>query len=71
MKHLIYNLNFITDDSLRLHYIEQHSINENNDFFEDFFLPDNNLRRCEKCMKEFKNSRLRKRQHGVCSITIN
>ena len=60
MKRLIGNLDFTTDESLRLHYIGQHSINKNNEFFEDFFLPDNSLRRCENCMMEFKNCRLRK-----------
>ena len=60
MKCLTSNLNFITDETLRSHYIWQHSINENNEFFEDLFLPDNNLRRCKKCMMEFKNSMVRK-----------
>ena len=36
-----------------------HYIYKNNEFFEDLFFPDNNLRRCEKCMMEFKNSRVR------------
>ena len=60
MKCLICSLSFITDETLRSHYIWQHSVNENHQFFEDLFLPDNNLRRCEKCMMEFKNLRVRK-----------
>ena len=40
---------FITDETLRTHYICHHSINAGNIFFEDLFSPDNNLKRCEKC----------------------
>ena len=60
MKCLLCNLNFITDETLRTHYIWHHLINANNEFFEDLFLPDNNLKRCEKCMIEFKNCRSKK-----------
>ena len=42
MKCLICNLNFIDDEKLRSHYIWQHLINENNEYFEDLFLADNN-----------------------------
>ena len=60
MKCLLCNLNFTTDETLRTHYIWHHSINANNEFFEDLFLPVNNLKRCEKCMMEFKNCRSKK-----------
>ena len=53
----------MSDETLRMHYIWQHLINVNDKFFEDLFLPDNNLKSCEKCMMEFKNCRLKKKPH--------
>ena len=61
MKCLICNLKFIDDEKLRSDYIWQHLINENNEYFEDFLLADNNLKRCEKCMMRFENCGLRKK----------
>ena len=50
----------MTDETLRIHYIIQHSVNENNYFFKDLFLPDNVLKSCNICMMEFKNCRVKK-----------
>ena len=60
MRCLRWNLNFVTDETLKAHYIWQHSINENEYFFKDLFLPDNNLKSCDKCIMKFKNCRLKK-----------
>ena len=51
----------MTDETLRTHYIWQHSINENDYFFKDLFSSDNNLKSCDKCMMEFKNCRVKKK----------
>ena len=53
----------MSDETLRMHYIWWHLINLNDTFFEDLFLPDNNLKRCKKFMMEFKNCRLKKNPH--------
>ena len=50
----------MTDETLRIHYIIQHSANENDYFFKDLFLPDNILKSCVICMVEFKNCRVKK-----------
>ena len=50
----------MTDETLRTHYIWQHSVNENEYFFKDLFLPGNNLKSCNRCMMEFKNCRVKK-----------
>ena len=50
----------MTDETLRTDYIWQHSVNENEYFFKDLFLPDNNLKSCDRCMMEFKNCRVKK-----------
>ena len=50
----------MTDETLRTHCIWQHSVNENEYFFKDLFLPDNNLKNCDRCMMEFKNCRVKK-----------
>ena len=60
MKGFLCNLNFMSDETLITHYIYGHSINANGNFFKDLFLPDNNLKSCEKCMMEFKSCRLKK-----------
>ena len=49
----------MSDETLKTHYIWQHSTNENNYLFKGF-LPDNNSKRCNSCMLEFKNCRLKK-----------
>lgn len=44
-------------------------INENNEYSEDLFLADNNLKRFEKCMIEFENCGLRKNNQSGGSAT--
>ena len=60
MRCLLCKLNLVTDETLKRQYIWQYSINENEYFIKDLFLPDNNLKSFDKCMIEFKNCRLKK-----------
>ena len=60
MKCLLCNLNFLSDETLKNHYIWQHLVNEDNCYFKDLFTPDVNLRGCDICKILFKNSRTRK-----------
>ena len=60
MKCLLCNLNFLTDETLKNHYIWQHLVNEDNCYFKDLFKPDINHRGCDICKIDFKNSRTRK-----------
>ena len=60
MRCLLCSSNFMTDESLRTHYITQDSVNENDYFFKDLFLPDSILKSCHICMMEFKNCRVKK-----------
>ena len=60
MKCLLCNLNFLSDETLKNHYIWQHLVNEDNFYFKDLFAPDVNLRGCDICKIFFKNSRTRK-----------
>ena len=60
MKCLLCNLNFLSDETLKNHYIWQHLVNEDNCYFKDLFAPDVNLRGCDICKIFFKNSRTRK-----------
>ena len=51
------NLNFMSDETLKMHYIWHHSINENY-FFKELFSPDNNSKVCDDCkMETEKNTR--------------
>ena len=50
----------MSDETLKTHYIWQHSVNENNYFFKELFSPDNNSKRCDTCEMEFKNCRQKK-----------
>ena len=50
----------MSDETLKTHYIWQHSVNENNYFFKELFSPDNNSRRCDTWEMEFKNCRQKK-----------
>ena len=59
MKCLLCNLNIMNDETLRS-YIWQHLVNENNSYFQDLFAPDTNLKRCNNCLMDFKNSRIKK-----------
>ena len=52
--------NNLNDEVLKLHYQYYHSINENNYFFKELFLPDNACKRCDECKIEFKNCRSKK-----------
>ena len=60
MRCLLCSSNFMTDETLRIHYIIQHSANENDYFFKDLFLPDNILKSCDIYMNEIKNCRVKK-----------
>ena len=59
MRCLICNATF-SDDVLKSHYLDHHSINENNYFFRELFSPDNVSKRCDECKLEFKSCRLKK-----------
>ena len=50
----------MSDETLRSHYTWQHLVNENNSYFQDLFVPDTNLKRCDICLMDFKNSRIKK-----------
>ena len=61
----------MSDETLKMHYIWHHSINENNYFSRELFSPDNNSKRCDEFMMEFKNCRLKKNhynQAGGCRM---
>ena len=51
----------MSDETLKMHYIWHHSINENNYFSRELFSPDNNSKRCDECKVKFKNCRLKKK----------
>ena len=59
----------MSDETLKTHYIWQHSVNENNYFFKELFSPDNNSKRCDTCEMKFKNCRLEKNKI-FCYIII-
>ena len=63
MKCLICNATF-SDDVVRLHYQVYHSINKNIYLFRELFSPDNLSKRCDECKLEFKNCRLKKKNHN-------
>ena len=50
----------MSKETLKMHYIWHHSINENNYFFIELFSPDTNSKRCEDCKMDFKSCRLKK-----------
>ena len=60
MKCLLCNLNFLSDETLKNHYIWQHLVNEDDCCFKDLFTPDTNTKSCDICRIHFKNSRTRK-----------
>ena len=62
MRCLICN-NFFSDDFIKNHYQYYHSIKENDYFFMQLFLPDDNSKRCDECKMQFKNCR-QKRNHN-------
>ena len=49
-----------SDDVLKSHYQDYHSINENDYFFRELFSSDSVLQRCDECKLEFKRCRLKK-----------
>ena len=57
MKCLLCNLNFSSEETLKNHYIWQRLVNEDSCYFKDLFTPDINLRGCNICKIDFKNSR--------------
>ena len=59
MKCLISDVNFDVE-VLKNYYQYYHSVNENNYFFKELFLPDNNSKRCDECQIQFKNCRQKK-----------
>ena len=50
----------MSEETLKMHYIWHHSINENNYFFIELFSPDANSKRCDNCKMDFKSCRLKK-----------
>ena len=69
MKCLICSLDFMSDETFKMHYICHHSINENKYFFRELFSPDNNSKRCDDCGVEFKSCRLKKNHN--CLLHYN
>ena len=57
----------MSDETLKTHYIWQHSVNENNYFFKELFSP-NNSKRCDTCEMKFKNSRLEKKTKFLATL---
>ena len=53
----------MSDETLKMHYIWHHSINENDYFFRELFSPNNNSKRSDECKMEFKNCRLKKNRN--------
>ena len=60
MKCLLCNVNFLSEDELRNHYIWQHLIDENDVYLNDLFRPDSFCEGCDICQTEFENSRSKK-----------
>ena len=60
MKYLLWNLNFLSDETLKNHYIWQHLVHKCNCYFKDLFTPEINLRGCNIFKIDFKNSITRK-----------
>ena len=59
MRCLICNENFNVE-VLKYHYQYNHSVNGNNYFFKEPFLPDDNSKNCDECHIRFKNCQQRK-----------
>ena len=53
-------LKLLSDETLKKHYIWQHLVNEDDCCFKDLFTPDTNIKSCDICTLDFKNSRTRK-----------
>ena len=62
MRCLICNI-FFSDDVIKNHYQYYHSIKENNYFFEQLFLQDDNSKRWDECKMKFKNCRQKRNHH--------
>ena len=60
MKCLLCNVNFLSEDELKNHYIWYHLINENDIYLNDLFKPDSIYKGCDICQIEFENSRAKK-----------
>ena len=79
MKCLLCNVNYLSEDELRNHYIWQHLINENDVYLNDLFKADTVYKGCDICQIEFENSRSKKNhmflfhygQMGVTEETDN
>ena len=50
----------MSEETLKMHYIWHHSINENNFFFRELFSSDTNSKRRDDCKMDFKSCRLKK-----------
>ena len=61
MKCLLCSLQFIRESVLKNHYANYHSIDEDDIFFKDLFLPDTVDKTCRICRKTFKNRRSKKK----------
>ena len=60
MKCLLCNVNFLSEDELRSHYIWQHLINGNDVYLTDLFKPDSIYKGCDICQIESEKSRSKK-----------
>lgn len=55
------------DETLRSHYIWQHLVNKDNNYFKDLFTPGTNFKGCDICMMDFQNPKARK-NHVFASL---
>ena len=55
------------DETLRSHYIWQHLVNKDNNYFKDLFTPGTNFKGCDICMMDFQNPKNRK-NHVFASL---
>ena len=58
MRCLICDENFNVK-ALKNHYLYHHSVNENNYFYKEIYLPGDNRQSCDECHIRFKNCRQR------------
>lgn len=59
MNCLLCKAQFMSVESLRGHYILEHSVDDNNETFRDMFSPNTNSKRCHICELEFDSCRMK------------
>ena len=68
MKCLLCNLNFLSDEALKTHYIWQHPVNEGDYYFKDLFAPDTNIKSCNNLRTRFQKFKDEKKSHDLASL---